>query len=149
MTVIVWDGRMMAADRMATNGGVKYSVAKLFRIDADRIAGVCGHLGHGLEVAAWLRANGPAADYPKNQEADGSDWCTVLVAHRDGTLCRYESRAVPIPVLDPVHALGSGSDYALAAMSCGKSAAEAVEIASRWSLDCGLGVDVLTFEGEA
>lgn len=43
-------------------------------------------------------------------------------------------------------AIGSGADYALGAMYAGKSAKEAVEIASQLDTGTGLGVDVVTFD---
>lgn len=39
--------------------------------------------------------------------------------------------------------MGSGRDFAIAAMHCGKTAREAVEIASLYENGCGNGVDVL------
>jgi ATP-dependent protease HslVU (ClpYQ) peptidase subunit len=44
---------------------------------------------------------------------------------------------------DKKTATGSGRDYALAAMHCGKTAREAVEIACLFETGCGNGVDEL------
>lgn len=46
----------------------------------------------------------------------------------------------------PFWAAGSGADYAMGAMAAGKDAKEAVEIACRFDINCGLGVDVLMAE---
>jgi hypothetical protein len=43
----------------------------------------------------------------------------------------------------PPCAIGSGMDFALAAMACGKTAAEAVEIAARFDPNTGGRVDVI------
>jgi ATP-dependent protease HslVU (ClpYQ) peptidase subunit len=50
--------------------------------------------------------------------------------------------------LESFHALGSGRDFALAAMYLGKNAREAVEIAMEFDLETGKGVDCLEVEVE-
>jgi len=51
--------------------------------------------------------------------------------------------------MDSYMAWGSGSDFARAAMAMGAKAEQAVRVASRFSIDCGLGVDALTPEDVA
>jgi hypothetical protein len=47
---------------------------------------------------------------------------------------------------DAHHAIGSGRDFAAAAMYLGKTAREAVEVAMALTGFCGHGVDTLEFE---
>ncbi len=143
MTVVAWDGEMMAADRQATVAGRMFSVQKVHRIDADCIAAFSGNAVIGNEVIDWLRAGADPAKYPPSTP---DDWTCTLVAYRDGRLLRYEQRATPIPIRDRWHTLGSGAEFALGALECGRNAAEAVEVASKWSSECGLGVDVMRFD---
>jgi ATP-dependent protease HslVU (ClpYQ) peptidase subunit len=58
----------------------------------------------------------------------------------------YEDGPIPETVEHGFWAFGSGRDFAIAAMACGKSAREAVEIACQFDTGCGLGVDVMQIE---
>lgn len=144
MTVIVWDGTTLAADKLAVNGGCAFRVTKIFRIDADRLAGIAGHLGRGMLVLDWLRRAGTAAEYPGSVKDD--DWCSVMVVHRSGVIHLYESVGAPFAVDGYRHAIGSGRDFARAALWYGANALEAVRVASELSVDCGKGMNALTFE---
>lgn len=136
----MWDGQTLAADRQATQGGRIFATRKLYRIDADRIAAVVGTTCRGLAVVEWLRNGG---EFPTFGDDSGN---CVVVVHRDGRILRYESDEMPVEVMDRTHTAGSGCDFAQAALACGKTAVEAVEIANLFSVDCGLGVDTLTFD---
>lgn len=147
MTVIAWDGRTLAADKRAVFGSSTYVVTKIIRVDADRLVGVAGSMARGALIIDWLRRNGPPAEYPKQEDAE--DWVSCIVVHRDGRIHRYETRGIPIPMESSRHAIGSGRDYATAAMHCGRAAQEAVAIACEYCADCGNGIDTLAFEEEA
>lgn len=148
MSVIVWDGTTLAADRQAVSGGRIYRVRKIVRIDQNRIAGFAGCMTQGLKVIEWLRSGSGLGDFPKLDRED--DYCTVLLVERRGSrrprLWRYESHAHPIAVRDRVHACGSGSDFAHGALALGASAREAVRVTIRLSADCGCGVDQLRLD---
>ena len=147
MTILAWDGKTLAADRMATNNGVASTVTKVFRLDEDRIIGISGHLTRGLEVVDWLATNGHKDAFPKGSE---DEWYCALLIHRLPLnriyVYKYEGRATPYRVLDTVHACGSGRDFALMAMHLGKTAKEAVELTCELSTECGNGVDTLSFD---
>ncbi len=49
----------------------------------------------------------------------------------------------PIPILEPYIAIGSGSDFAISAMSMGKTAKEAIEEAIKHDIYTGGTVDVV------
>jgi ATP-dependent protease HslVU (ClpYQ) peptidase subunit len=143
VTVIAWDGETLAADRRASAWGHVHSVHKLFRLDADRLAGLAGNSARAIEVAAWLARRGPVDEFPEGAETEN---VTAIVVHRSGEVLRFENRGTGWLVRDPFHAIGSGADFAVAAMACGKTATEAVEITCRFSSECGNGVDTLRFE---
>ena len=143
MTVVAWDGTTLAADKQAAQAGCVYPVTKVFRIDDDRMAGIAGNLSRGVEIIEWLRANGAAEAFPKGSGDD--EWVTCLVVHRSGTAQRYESRGTPFPIGETRHAIGSGRDFATAAMHLGCSAEDAVKVAMCYSADCGIGIDALVF----
>jgi ATP-dependent protease HslVU (ClpYQ) peptidase subunit len=142
MTVIAWDSVTLAADRQANASGAIYQVTKIFRV-GDTLVGLSGDFSHALMMLDWLRTNGNVANFPA---PIGEDKGFLLVIHRDGRIQRYEYSPFPLLVEEKRHANGSGREFALAAMHCGRTAVEAVEVACALSCDCGLGIDTLTFE---
>lgn len=141
MTVIAWDGKTLAADKRAENGGYVYSVTKIFDC-GDALIGVCGHLAHGLAMLGWWKDGRHPLMFPVGND---EDWATLLVVHRSGLVERYESRPRPFPVEARFHATGSGRDFALMAMHLGYDAQAAVQLACELSADCGNGIDTLHF----
>lgn len=145
MTVIVWDGTTLAADRRACASGFTYSVSKIARIDGCLVA-LSGYFGRFGLYKTWL-ASGRAPDLLPPRPADDREWSQVLVIHRDGLIERFEGgSSAPIIVEETWHAMGSGRDYAAAALHLGCDAVRAVEVASALSEECGNGVDTLTFD---
>ena len=63
-----------------------------------------------------------------------------------GKFLKYERSAIPFKIESPFIALGTGREYAMAAMHLGKTAAEAIEVAAHFDSGTGNGVDVLGFE---
>jgi len=99
-------------------------------------------------MVTWLEAGRNAETFPAENEKS-EDYATLLVVHRDGKLERFESCAGSIIVESPQHAIGSGRDFALMAMHMGADARRAVELTCELSVDCGNGIDVLRFDGDA
>lgn len=144
MTVIAWDGHTLAADKRAIAVGMVYRVSKIVR-RGDMLIGVAGHLGHGTAVCAWLTNGRDPGKYPPAEKDDRS-YC--LVVHRSGLVELFEGTGYPIIVEGPQHAIGSGRDFAMAAMYLGCDARRAVEVACNLSTDCGNGIDTLNFDEE-
>ncbi len=144
MTVVCWDGTTLAADKMADMGGLKVSVTKIKRI-ADCLVGSSGSASEANELMAWFGRGADPKDFPETQR-DTENWTGLLVIKPDLTVLKYEHTPYPV-VLDPRQqvGIGSGRDFAVAAMHLGADAKTAVEVASRLCSDCGLGVDTLTF----
>lgn len=142
MTVIVWDGKSLAADRRAEAGGVISTITKIRRIDG-LLVGVAGNLCAGLLMFDWIAKGRKPEDYPEVQKKydDGSCGCLVI---EGGRVFKYESGPIPLEFEQSFFAIGSGREFAIAAIHCGKTAREAVEIASLFDTGCGNGVDVLT-----
>lgn len=146
MTIVAWDGKMLAADKQAVVASQKYPVTKVYRVDADRLAGISGHLGRGTTIVAWLRGGAVLDQFPKSN-AD-YDYTQVMVVSRAGDILVYENGAYPFTVNREQHCIGSGRDFGLSALFLGLNAESAVVHASNYSADCGLGVDTLTFDAE-
>ena len=143
MSIIAWDGKTLAADRMATSVGYAATTDKIFRLDANRLVGIAGDLSVGLAVVEWLRRNEPPEAFPKREN---DEFASVLVVYRNGPVVRYENRGVGFVVYDAFTASGSGRDFALMAMHLGKTAEEAVRLTCELSTECGMGVSTLRFD---
>lgn len=141
MTVVVWDGTTLAADKRAMNNGFKGgTVTKIHRWPG----GLCAFSGDfdvGVQMVEWLRAGADPAKYPAQQEKNAANF---LVIHNDGNVVRYESVPIPLKMENAHQAMGSGRDYALAALHLGYSARVAVETACALDSGCGNGIDTLT-----
>lgn len=147
MTVIAWDGKTLAADRRACLGNMHRSIHKLHRV-GEALAASAGDSDAAQELIAWLSAGADPEKFPPSQR-DKDNWASLLLVWPDGSLWRYERTPYPAKFPPQQFAIGSGRDFALAAMWCGKSAAEAVDVACRFDSSCGNGVDTLTFGGGA
>lgn len=132
MTTIAYKNGTMAADTRATTyQGVSVTCEKLFRKKIGKgrkartvIIGVAGESSASLVFLDWY---GTGATRPETlKDTDFS----ALVLEKDG-LYEYDSLCRGEKVLDPCYAIGSGQVAAMAAMFCGKTARQAVEIAAR------------------
>ena len=143
MTTIAWDGTTLAADKRCTIGGVQHTISKIRRGKTGNLVGYAGNCTLGERV---LSALCEGAEWPDAQ-ADKHDFCAVMEITPDGQCLKHE-RFGSFIVEDECFAIGSGADFALMAMHLGKSASEAVELASRFDTASGNGVDTLTLMPE-
>lgn len=142
MTTIAWDGRVLAGDRLSHVGGTPVRARKVYRVrDPDgRIAlvGFAGAMVAIEPILEWMRTG-------EKPSLKNLKWTVMLVDdervvhYMTSETCRWDS------IGSVVWAIGSGSDYALGAMYAGKSATDAVRIASRLDIETGRGCDVVTF----
>lgn len=152
MTVIAWDGRTLAADKRVSFQGLALTTTKIHLLpfgqtpEESVLVAMMGDGGSAEEMLHWLRRGAKAENFPERQKAD--DWASVVVFYPSGVIAKYERTPYPIFLEDERVAFGSGRDFAIAAMHCGKSAREAVEIACLYENSCGNGIDVLRFVTE-
>lgn len=144
MTVIAWDGKSLAADKRAlTGGGLIRTTTKIFSVlHGLALAGYAGDADAGEEVLAWFADGAQPEKFPASQR-DRDNWSGLLVVWNDGRIWKFERGPYPIKFAPQHFAVGSGRDFALMAMHLGKSAREAVELASIFDSGCGNGVDEL------
>lgn len=140
MTTIAFDGKTLAADKMASCNGVSRTVTKLFRVGAALVAG-SGDADHVAEMVAWLKAGADPATFPAPQRT--SDYADMLMIGPDGSIWKYERTPYPIRFEDKHFACGSGRDFALAALTLGCDARDAVAVACQLDLNSGLGIDAI------
>lgn len=146
MTVVAWDGKMLAADRQGNWGGTKIAVCKIRRVvtveGPTALVGCAGYVAYLERFIDWLEGRIEAFEIPKDCDF------SALVVYEDGNVELYDTTLIPIKTPSVPVAIGSGRGEALGAMLMGASAKLAVKIASIVEVDVGMGVDVLTFDGE-
>lgn len=142
MTCIAWDGKTLAADKRACFGGTINTVTKIRRIGQVLVGG-SGETSFIGAMFDWIEKGRLPADFPASQR-DEKDWQPVLVIEADGSVSLYERTPFPVRYEQKFAAIGSGREYARAAMHLGKTAQEAVEVAIALDSGCGNGIDTLT-----
>lgn len=140
MTIIAWDGKTLAADKAASNCGWQNTVTKIFRVPGG-IVGFSGDSDAAHDLLAWFRAGRAVAGYPKCQT--GESRASAIFISQEGQLMAYDKSPNPNIYEQPFYAMGSGRDYALAAMYLGFDARKAVEVACAMDNDCGRGIDTI------
>jgi hypothetical protein len=141
MTTIAWDGTTLAGDKRATAGTVHHTITKVRRGETGNLVGYAGNCALGEQVFAWLCEGGERPD----GQFDKNDFCQVIEITPEGHCLKHE-RYGSFRIEDPFFAVGSGADFALMAMACGKTAVEAVQLTGRFDTNTGNGIDVLTLE---
>ena len=139
MTVIAWDGRMLAADKRSVCYGVMSTTTKIRRLETGEILAWSGNQDSGELLAKWYADGQDPTKWPECQKEEDTWSRLVVVKNRDCYF--FERQPVCVKVEDPFRAWGSGRDFALAAMHLGKNAQEAVEIACLFETGCGNGVN--------
>ena len=137
MTTIAWDGKTVAYDSRSVAGGIIATerAEKGFR-NGRRFAVGAGHAAFVRAFCRWLIG---LDDEPEELPEDG-----FCVFYFDGeSAWEYTNTKLPLPLAEKESA-GSGSELALAAMHLGKTAREAVKVASK--LDTGTGGRIRTFK---
>ena len=141
MTVIAWDGTILAADRQATNGSAKGTVSKMTQTpDGAFVLTGAGNPAVLRLLVQWFNAGRKAEAWPAAQSGDNWTYLIALeVARRK--LWVYERWPVEVVLEDPFDAWGSGCEYAIGVMACQRSAVEAVRVAARFDAYSGRGCD--------
>ncbi|MBT2300371.1 hypothetical protein J7E70_07825 [Variovorax paradoxus] len=139
MTVIAWDGRLLAADKRTSFGGLHATTQKLHRV-GERFVGCAGNTAQIQEMLVWLEKGDPEK-FPATQRSTAD--CVSMLVIDNGRILQYENTPYPMVIENGFWAIGSGRDFAMAAMHLGKTAEEAVEVACHLDATCGNGIDVL------
>lgn len=139
MTIICWDGKTLAADRRVSFGTSIATTTKIHRING-MLVGCAGGAAQGASCIQWVRDGMDRSKYPDVQKDDS---CSLLVILPDGAIHYYSKTVDPLVVECKTLSIGSGSEYADAAMYLGYAAREAVEVAIALDSGCGNGIDTL------
>lgn len=138
MTVIVWDGTTLAADRFCTDGYFKHPTTKIYKLPSGDLLGIAGSVSRAMALLDWAYKGFEPDKYP--ELADKENYAELLRIKTDGTILNYESEW-PMLLECKSYAIGSGSDFAHAALYMGADAIHAVHVASELCSSCGMGVD--------
>lgn len=174
MTVIVWDGKTLAADRQTHYSGINTEVTKIDYLAVSAKAKkkyLIGYTG-GLATALLMKKalnellisqsitclkNYDIADFvlemPTLSRTEDNEAQILLIEktfHNTGNssielfICN-SSVAIFVPYEKEKIAIGSGAEMAFGALAMDATAEQAVAIACKYSNGCGLGIDTLNF----
>lgn len=127
MTTIVWDGEYLIADSMVTQGDVKGSMQKIYKVDTPvgkRLIGFAGSVGIMQDVIEMVEKGLDPT------QLVGEDSAVVIVS-KDYAVCisDKENWKQQPPVI-----LGTGRMAVLTALELGCSTEEAVKVACKIDL---------------
>lgn len=141
MTVIAWDGKTLAADKRAVQGGgISRTLTKIMRAPGGALVAMTGGLDAAMEMRHWYLAGAEPAKFPEKAREDVS---TLIVILPSREIWMWASGPYGARMEVDRMAFGSGRDFAEAAMYLGHTAAEAVRVACVFQSDCGNGIDTL------
>lgn len=136
MTTIAYDGKTLAGDRQSTFAGTPARTRKVFRTK-EYLFGCAGDTGDCQAYVRWALG--------KEKQPPLSNVLILVIDRRMRIWCATEKMNW-YQIGATFWAIGSGANYALAAMHAGKSAEEAIRIASNLDTATGLGVDAVRFK---
>lgn len=141
MTTIAYDGTTLAADTMATSDGLARRTSKLF-VSEKYLYGMCGYESEGIMIAKWLATDGD----PPTVEDDGVKG--IVIERATGKCFAISGKHCSfLPIYEPVFAVGSGRDFAIAAMTLGKTAEQAVLFAAQFDVWTRAPVETVSSDG--
>lgn len=146
MTVIAWDGKTLAADKRSISGGLISIVTKIFKVPSGLVA-VSGDYGCAMAMLNWFKNEDQRPElFPECNKNPDKDYCHSILINKQREIWEFETNPFPFQLEQPYYAMGSGRDFALAAMHLGLDSKRAIEVAVRFQSDCGSGIDTLTLE---
>jgi hypothetical protein len=145
VTVIVWDGNTIAADKRTVYNGVFAVTTKLFKLDNGDVVAGSGSKCVINEMIEWYKSGASASEYPRTLVASSNS--ILLVVRPDKTVLLYEDTPYPTSIQQIPFAIGCGRDAALGALAMGADAIKAVEVASSIDINCGNGCDYFVITG--
>lgn len=134
MTCIATDGLTLAADSRMTAEGliVNDDAIKAFRAKDGSAVGCAGNCESIARARRWFE---DGEDFERIPNLKDDDFA-ALILRPDGRIEWMGRGFAPVAYAAPT-AIGSGDELAIGAMLCGKSPAEAVQIAIARMSTCG------------
>jgi len=141
MTVIAWDGEVLATDTQCTLGKAKYNSPKAWYETIGNSVCILSGVGTLRNIHRhkdWVMKNDPSIPFPYDSLKD--HYYQFILVTRNGLL-RYEGTPYPIEHGVNACAFGEASDFAYGALAMGATAVEAVQVAIKYSHCCGGNVE--------
>jgi ATP-dependent protease HslVU (ClpYQ) peptidase subunit len=134
MTTAAWSAKegVLAVDTQVTSGNRKFRTHKVARLPCGGLIAGTGNLVHILKVTRWVQAGYAESAKPEFGDDEDGGQFECLIIQGDGQVVLLDDDMEPMPVTDEFIAIGSGGNYAMGAMACGKTAVEAVKIAAQF-----------------
>lgn len=157
MTVIAWDGKVLAADSLETdsNGYMLGMCKKLYRLKSGGMLGTAGD-SDCRALMGLVENVKDENDLPTRAEIEATKTAgsyilvlpdkSVFMLSTDVDEDLKAVKAEVVPYKGKCLAVGHGQDFARAAMSVGKTSAEAVKVACKWSVVCGGPIQTMKLE---
>lgn len=123
-----------------TDGNMRATTTKIHRV-GDLLVGFAGPTYQGEHMLEWIRSGRNPDTLPEAQK-DGDTSASVIVIER-GSILLYDRGPYPLRIKGKRYAIGSGCEYAVAAMYLGCNAYQAVAVACKFDTLCGMGIDTL------
>ena len=138
MTTVAYDGYQLVADRQTSL--FRGEITKIFRLTNGSLYGACGNCENSIAVRDWL-------DKQTDKKPTVDDNFHAVVITSAGEIFSYEGGLIAIPQNHrKFFAIGSGRDFAMAAMMLGKNAWEAVKLAHELDSDTGSTLDTIVHD---
>lgn len=135
MTTIAFDGKTMACDTRVTCGDTFYNTdTKIYESDAY-VIGVAGDAGCGVMLAQVSNIL-CMRTYEYDFQAIVYEKSTERIFYVSFAK-NWESNSFVVPITDSYFAVGSGADFARAAMYLGETATRAITVASQFDTNTG------------
>jgi len=142
MTVVVWKGNKLAADRQMTSGDSKQEGCKLFKVQNSAgnecLVSTTNNYSSGIALIEWFTLGEKVSEWPVFQSTD--DWARLIVLGQQG-IYFYENSPHRLVPRGDYAAWGSGRSPALGALFVGATVQQAVEASIYHDTGCGFGVD--------
>lgn len=150
MTTVAFDGKTLASDSRSCIGDMIYEedAQKLFTdIGPFVVLGIAGVYQDGMDTMDMIQ-DFSKIDHVRGISVEDIGHVSILGITKDGRLWSYAGEKSCELRMDKPFAIGSGADFALAAMDLGKTAKEAVEYASTRDLGTNNIIQVANLEEE-
>lgn len=144
MTCIVWDGRVLAGDRLRLddNNSAPNLVRKVWLVRAPNgrryLVGCAGDSYDCVAFVRWLK-------YQRPGDKPAPTHFGALVIDEKLRVWSVNHKLVYVELTAKYAAIGCGYQFALGALACGADAVKAVRIAARFDAHVGGGVNVVRF----
>ena len=130
--------KQISADSKCSTDRVHFQIDKLKELSDGSIFGAAGDQGLILKFYKFL--------YEGGEQLEAEAELDVLQLTHSG-LCLFDTRTAQFyQIRSKFYAIGSGAEFALAAMSLGATPLQAIECAAKFDPDTGHPIDVMTLK---